>query len=77
MQQIKFFKGVEADLTTLERDVNGWLKSNGVKVLNIFGNIAPQSSRETGQASMFGKPGDGGRAFAASDVFIAVLYETA
>ncbi|MES1213285.1 MAG: hypothetical protein ABUL64_01745 [Singulisphaera sp.] len=43
MQQIKIFKGIENDLSTLEADVNSWLAEAEVDVIHIFGNIAPQS----------------------------------
>lgn len=69
MHQIKLFKGVESEVSTLESDVNAWLTESGAKVVNIFGNIAPQTLKaEAGT-------GGGGRAFAPSDLFIAVLYE--
>jgi hypothetical protein len=68
MQQIKIFSGEEDGTAGLEKDINAWLRESGVKVVNIFGNIAPQ----TGTAEA--RPG---RRFAASDVMIAVLYEKA
>ena len=43
MQQIKIFKGIENDLSALEAEVNAWLVESDVDVINIFGNIAPQS----------------------------------
>ena len=43
MQQIKIFKGIENELNDLESRVNDWLASNPGRVLNAFGNIAPQS----------------------------------
>ncbi len=68
MHQIKLFKGVETEITSLEAEVNAWLAESGAKVVNVFGNIAPQTTKsETG-------PG-GVRAFAGSDLFLAVLYE--
>ena len=48
---------------------NGWLAETGVKVVGMFGNISPQTtSPETLAAAR-------GRAFAPSDLFLAVLYE--
>ena len=44
MQQIKIFKCLENETPTFEVQVNRWLAETGVRVLNIFGNIAPQSS---------------------------------
>ncbi len=66
MQQIKIFKGVETDVNSLESDVNGWLKQNGAKVVNIFGNIAPQTRGHEGPAE---------RRFSPSDILITVVYE--
>jgi hypothetical protein len=43
MQQIKIFKGIENDLASLEAEINAWLFESDVDVINIFGNIAPQS----------------------------------
>jgi hypothetical protein len=70
MQQVKLFKGVESDLSTLENDINAWIADARVKVLEIEANIAPQTP---GAAA--GGGGGGGRAFAPSDVVVALLYE--
>ncbi len=64
MRQVKLFKGVERDLSTLEEDVNGWIQDNKVTVHKITGNIAPQESASKGQDRMSG-----------SDVLIVVEYE--
>ena len=66
MQQIKLFKSVETELAALETDVNAWLKTSGGKVINIFGNIAPQTR---------GEAGGGDRRFSPSDIFLAIVYE--
>ena len=50
MQQIKIFKGIENDLSTLEADINAWLVESDVDVINIFGNIAPQSGATSNPA---------------------------
>ncbi len=42
MQQIKIFKGLEGEVTALEKQVNSWLADTGARVLQITGNIAPQ-----------------------------------
>jgi hypothetical protein len=70
MQQIKLFKSVEPDVSVLEQEINDWLKESGAKVINMFGNIAPQTPKETSLASTMG------RAFAPSDLLVAILYET-
>lgn len=69
MHQVKIFKGVENDVATLELEVNRWLsKATNVRVLNVFGNIAPQSSSPNVQGLASG-------GFTASDVLLVVLYE--
>jgi hypothetical protein len=67
MQQIKIFKGIESELHALETEVNEWLASENGRVVNMFGNIAPQTITA-------GKSAQG--TFSASDVLLVVLYET-
>ena len=43
MHQIKIFKALETDLAPLEMQINTWLAESGVKIINIFGNVAAQS----------------------------------
>ena len=70
MQQIKIFKCLENETPTFEVQVNRWLAETGVRVLNIFGNIAPQSSpTESVKGSI--SPGP----FVPSDVVLVILYE--
>ena len=71
MQQVKIFKALESDTAHLEAQVNQWLRDTRCRVINIFGNIAPQSAaKEPTQGSISQGP------FSASDVLIVVLYET-
>ena len=78
MQQIKIFKGVEHELANLERDINAWLKSSKAKVLNMFGNIAPQTLQSIGTTpQLLGAERGAAKSFGASDVMIVVLYEAA
>ncbi|MBN1908441.1 MAG: hypothetical protein JW818_01765 [Pirellulales bacterium] len=70
MQQVKLFKGVENDLSSLEKDVNQWIRSSGVKVVSITGNIAPQSASTDPSIGSLG-----GSHFASSDVILIILYE--
>ena len=72
MQQIRFFKSTETDLTDLQREMNAWLRDSGVRVVQIFGNIAPQTVTRDDTSTGLTKS-----AFAPSDVLIAVLYEPA
>lgn len=66
MQQVKLFKGVEAELSSLESEINNWIRESGARVVSVTGNIAPQS----------GNPTVGGRTqYIPSDVVVIVLYE--
>lgn len=66
MQQVRLFKGVENELREFEREINGWLQENDVKIVNVFGNIAPQSV--SGDSKL-------GRKFESSDLFVVIVYE--
>ncbi len=69
MQQIRIFKSIESEVGELEREINGWLQESKVMVVNVFGNIAPQTvNTET--------TGSSGRAFSPSDIFMVVVYES-
>lgn len=70
MQQIHFFKSTENDLTALQTEMNAWLRSNPVRVVQIFGNIAPQTVIPDDASHGLTKS-----AFAPSDILVAVLYE--
>ena len=70
MQQIKIFKGLETEIGALEGKVNAWLAQGGVRVINIVGNIAPQSPPPDEKSGALGMS-----AFSPSDVMIIVLYE--
>jgi hypothetical protein len=65
MRQIKIFKSVETEVTTLSGEVNDWIRSNRINVVRVSGNIAPQSER----------PEASGTRFPPSDVLILVEYE--
>lgn len=71
MQQVKIFKALEVEMDVLEQKVNQWIAAAGgkIKVLQITGNIAPQSE------SAGGKTGGLGAAGNASDVLLVILYE--
>lgn len=70
MQRVKFFKGIESDLSQLEADMNAWIAESGARVVQIFGNIAPQSIPPTAKSA-----GLSTTEFAASDVLVVLLYE--
>ena len=68
MHQVKLFKGLESGCRDLEKEINDWLASENVRVINMFGNISPQSQ---GKGEALGSTG----ASVPSDIFITVLYE--
>lgn len=78
MQQIKIFRGLETETDRIEQSVNAWLRSSGARVVQVFGNIAPQTI--TGAAEEGGKVvgAESGisRRFGPSDVLIVVVYES-
>ena len=64
MQQIKIFKSIESELGSLENEINEWISDQSVKIVEIFGNIAPQSHSTPGMGS-----------FSSSDVLVVIVYE--
>jgi hypothetical protein len=71
MAQIKIFKGLESNLEGLEKQVNAWLDDSRIKVLQAFGNMAPQTlPSDTRITSTLGQP-----QHVSSDVFLVFLYE--
>lgn len=70
MHQIKIFKSLETDVALLEKQVNAWLAESKVRVVNMFGNIAPQSPPPDSSAPAISKG-----PHPPSDVFLVVLYE--
>ncbi len=70
MHQIKLFKGIEGALSELEAEVNEFLKSVQGEVINISGNIAPQSNTSTGETRGLGT------GLPPSDVIVVIHYKT-
>ena len=68
MHQIKIFKGVESDLMALEAEVNQWLSKTNARVVNMLGNIAPQSAAAKPEVLSMGE-------FPPSDVLLVMVYE--
>ncbi len=68
MRQVKLFKGIESDVTSMEQEINAWIRESGARVVSISGNIAPQSIKQGASLSQGGFP--------PSDVLVMVLYET-
>jgi hypothetical protein len=69
MRLVKIFKGVESDISTLEKEVNTWVRESGATLLGITGNIAPQTITPST------KGGLGQNAFPPSDVILIAIYE--
>lgn len=65
MQQVKLFKSVDNEVSSLENEINSWLAGSGVKLISVSGNIAPQASR-----------GELTTAFSSADILVIVVYET-
>ncbi|MCX7428187.1 MAG: hypothetical protein NTW96_21480 [Planctomycetia bacterium] len=72
MQQVKLFKGVENDVSGLEKEVNNWIRQSGARIVSVTGNIAPQSGSAGSVSGSLG-----GSQFAASDVLLIILYDAA
>ena len=68
MQQVKIFKSIESEIPAMEEEINAWLSESGAKVIQLSGNIAPQTPTET-------RPGVGGSSFSSSDVIVMIVYE--
>ncbi len=64
MQQIKIFKSIESELGSLEDEINEWISEQSATIVQIFGNIAPQSASTPGMGS-----------FSSSDVLVVIVYE--
>lgn len=75
MQQVKFFTGLEGSTEELANEINAWIRESGVNVLQITGNIAPQSNSESGSGGLSGTGLSGSTVSRPrSDIFIIVMY---
>ncbi len=74
MHQIKLFEGSEDGLTHLEKEVNQWLRESNARVVQVFGNIAPQSVLPAPDNRVLSTEGST-RRFAPSDILVCVVYE--
>jgi hypothetical protein len=75
MHQIKIFKGIENDTRTLEEEVNRWMRDRRAKVVHVFGNMSPQTSRPDPSRAGENAAGLTQSTFAPSDIFLVVVYE--
>ena len=73
MHRIKLFKGLESEVEHLEKQVNDWADSEGVKILQISSCIAAQSYNPSSKSGSSLQS----NISASSDVLITVLYEKA
>lgn len=71
MHQIKIFMSKEGATGELESEVNQWIRETGARVIQITGNISPQTLLTKVKDSL----ADGKR-YAPSDVMLVVLYES-
>jgi hypothetical protein len=67
---VKIFKGIENGLGELADEINSWIVESHAEVLQIVGNIAPQTASSKANATGLAQ-GD----FPPSDVIVIVLYE--
>jgi hypothetical protein len=65
MQRVKLFKSIESELTSLEQEINEWIKTSGARVISVTGNIAPQTGSSSAPLG----------SFSASDVLVVIMYE--
>ena len=70
MQQIKLFVDIESNIESMEERINRWLTESNARIVNVFGNIAPQTVTPEAKSSALGE-----RKFSSSDVFVAIVYE--
>lgn len=75
MIQVKLFVGMEGHTTELEQEVNEWIRNSNAKVVNISGNMSPQSVLPGGEKGTTVSGGGLSRRFAPSDVLLIVTYE--
>lgn len=71
MHQIKLFCDIESNVENLENRINSWLDENGVHIVSVVGNIAPQTGTKDATATR----GIAGQKYASSDLFVAIVYE--
>jgi hypothetical protein len=71
VHQIRLFKHVETEIRDMEKEINDWLKKTNARVVQVCGNIAPQSAKDNSPSGSSGR-----KQFGASDLFVAVVYDT-
>lgn len=69
MHQIRIFTGLETQKAEIEKEINAWIKEQGAEVVQVFGNIAPQTVAPDAPRSE-----SGSRRFGPSDLLLVVVY---
>jgi hypothetical protein len=77
MHQVRIFIGKEDDTLRLAKDINEWLAYDDVKVVNIFGNMSPQTIQDRSESGRILGAEGGGRRYAPSDIMLVVVFEQA
>lgn len=78
IHQVKIFTGTEGNAAELEQRVNDWLAESKARVVNVFGNIAPQSVLPgAAPTPLAGADHGHSRRFGPSDIMLVVVYQKA
>ena len=71
MKLVKLFKGLESEVDNLEKRINDWAESEGVKIVQVSSSIASQSYNPSSKSGSSLQS----NISAASDILVTVLYE--
>ena len=71
MKFVKLFKGLESEVDNLEKLINDWAESEGVKIVQVSSSIASQSYNPSSKSGSSLQS----NISAASDILVKVLYE--
>tara|TARA_B100000482_G_scaffold70862_1_gene49834 strand:+ start:754 stop:975 length:222 start_codon:yes stop_codon:yes gene_type:complete len=71
MKLVKLFKGLEDEVGNLEKRINDWAESEGVKIVQVSSSIAAQSYNPSSKSGSSLQS----NISAASDILVTVLYE--
>ena len=77
MQQVKIFTGLEGATGALTEEINDWIRDSGAEVLQISGNIAPQSAAGVEHSTTLPGSTGGTHHRPPSDILIIILYSKA
>ena len=70
MKLVKLFKGLEDEVDNLEKRINDWAESEGVKIVQVSSSIASQSYNPSSKSGSSLQS----NISAASDILVTVLY---